>query len=121
MSLIKCSECGHEISDKAEYCVNCGCPIKNEQYNVRKFYEEFTTCPICKTRYEKPVDTCDKCKFTIYLKTKINKDIPKCPTCGSTKIEKISMARKAVGGAMFGLFSSDVRNSMRCRNCGYKF
>lgn len=27
MALIKCSECGKEISDKAAACVNCGCPV----------------------------------------------------------------------------------------------
>lgn len=27
MALIKCAECGKEISDKAKTCVNCGCPI----------------------------------------------------------------------------------------------
>ena len=28
MALINCSECGHEISDKALRCPNCGCPIE---------------------------------------------------------------------------------------------
>lgn len=28
MALIKCSECGKEISDKAINCVHCGNPIK---------------------------------------------------------------------------------------------
>lgn len=28
MALIKCPECGKEISDKASNCPNCGCPIK---------------------------------------------------------------------------------------------
>ena len=28
MALFKCSECGKEISDKAERCPYCGCPIK---------------------------------------------------------------------------------------------
>ena len=28
MSLIKCSECGKEFSDKAEVCPNCACPIE---------------------------------------------------------------------------------------------
>lgn len=28
MALIKCSECGKEINDKAKVCVNCGCPIE---------------------------------------------------------------------------------------------
>lgn len=27
MSLIKCTECGKEISDKAVSCPNCGCPV----------------------------------------------------------------------------------------------
>lgn len=28
MALIKCTECGKEISDKAEKCIHCGYPIK---------------------------------------------------------------------------------------------
>ena len=27
MALIKCSECGHMISDKARKCPKCGCPL----------------------------------------------------------------------------------------------
>lgn len=48
-------------------------------------------------------------------------NLPKCPTCNSTNIEKISIGKKAVGGFMFGLFSSDVRKTMHCKNCGYKW
>lgn len=29
MALIKCPECGKEISDRAAACPNCGCPIKS--------------------------------------------------------------------------------------------
>ena len=29
MALIKCTECGHEVSDKASACPNCGCPIES--------------------------------------------------------------------------------------------
>ncbi len=28
MALIKCVECGKEISDKSKACINCGCPIE---------------------------------------------------------------------------------------------
>ena len=28
MALIKCSECGADISDKAEVCPKCGCPLE---------------------------------------------------------------------------------------------
>ena len=27
MAIIKCLECGNDVSDKAQYCPNCGCPI----------------------------------------------------------------------------------------------
>ena len=33
MALIKCTECGHEISDKAKSCIYCGCPI--EEQNIK--------------------------------------------------------------------------------------
>lgn len=46
---------------------------------------------------------------------------PKCPTCGSTNIEKISIGKKAKGSFLFGVFSSDVRNTMCCNSCGYKW
>ncbi len=37
MALIKCSECGKEISDEAKVCVNCGAPIKvkKEKFNKK--------------------------------------------------------------------------------------
>lgn len=50
-----------------------------------------------------------------------SKNVPKCPTCGSTNVEKISTAKKAFGFAMVGLFSSNLGKTMHCRNCGYKW
>ena len=47
--------------------------------------------------------------------------MPKCPTCGSINIEKISFGKKLTGGALFGILSSNVRKTMHCRNCGYKW
>lgn len=48
-------------------------------------------------------------------------NVPKCPTCGSTNVEKISTAKKAFGFAMVGLFSSNLGKTMHCKNCGYKW
>lgn len=31
MALIKCPECGKEISDRAQACIHCGCPINKIQ------------------------------------------------------------------------------------------
>ena len=30
MALIKCHECGKEISDKAQACIQCGLPLNNQ-------------------------------------------------------------------------------------------
>lgn len=46
---------------------------------------------------------------------------PKCPTCGSTNIEKISTTSKVVGASLFGLFSKTARSQFKCKNCGYKW
>lgn len=46
---------------------------------------------------------------------------PKCPTCGSTNIKKISATKRWVGVGMFGLASSDMGKTMQCNNCGYKW
>lgn len=42
MALIKCPECGREISDKADSCPNCGVPIASKNENVMIRF------PVCK-------------------------------------------------------------------------
>lgn len=46
---------------------------------------------------------------------------PRCPTCGSADVSRITLTSKAVGGVMFGLFSSNIRNTYKCDRCGYKW
>lgn len=48
-------------------------------------------------------------------------NLPKCPTCGSYDVEKISLGSKAAGYVAFGIFSSNVRRSYKCKNCGYRW
>lgn len=40
MALIKCPECGREVSDIAELCPNCGCPIraKKKKLPIKKIF-----------------------------------------------------------------------------------
>ncbi len=46
---------------------------------------------------------------------------PKCPTCNSTNIKKISSFSKVAGASMFGLLSKTARSQFQCNNCGYKW
>lgn len=62
-------------------------------------------------------------------KQKVNKskvssstvNIPKCPTCGSTNVRKISAVSKAGGMFMFGIFSKTAKSQFECKDCGYKW
>ena len=50
MALIKCTECGHEVSDKAQSCPNCGCPIEKSNCCVecgQPIPEGVSVCPNC--------------------------------------------------------------------------
>lgn len=47
--------------------------------------------------------------------------IPKCPTCGSTDIKKISGGKRWLTTGIFGLASSDVGKTMQCNSCGAKW
>lgn len=65
MALIKCSECGKEISDKASACAHCGNPIYPlfdiEKYEMASNY---------------------KVKKCIQCGRNIPKVLSKCPYCG---------------------------------------
>lgn len=138
MSLIICPECKKQVSEYADICPNCGYPIK--KYNMIKDVESIK-CPLCNTDNDKSVlinnnMLCKVCGADLSDLNKLHDlirkhrqeeerakqaNIPKCPTCGSTNIEKISVGKKIGGSMLFGIFSSDARNTMHCKNCGAKW
>lgn len=48
-------------------------------------------------------------------------NIPKCPTCQSTKIRKISTTTKVANTAMFGVAGTKRHKTFHCNNCGYEW
>ncbi len=50
-----------------------------------------------------------------------NSNGPKCPTCGSTDIKRISTANRAVSIGLFGLLSGKIGKNYECRNCKAKW
>lgn len=92
-----CKKCGIGAvhSDSAKRCVICG--------GTDFEHDEFAT----RQRQQR--------------QTQERLNLPKCPTCSSTNIEKISSFDKAAGAVMFGLFSKTARSQFKCRNCGYKW
>lgn len=43
---------------------------------------------------------------------------PKCPSCGSTNVSKISVVNRMVSTGLFGLASSKIGKTHKCNNCG---
>ena len=54
MAIIKCPECGRQISDKAPVCPNCGVEIAGQ----------ITQCPYCGEIYLKSETICPHCHKT---------------------------------------------------------
>lgn len=194
MALIKCPECGKEISDKAAACIHCGFPLSQlekeeivEDNNDGKFYKlilkntptdtkvktiklimdihgwglkeakDFVDNPpqiiitglahsdalkLAKefTNLENDisveVDEKAVSKFDVFSEIQSNEkerkdkyerqqeiedNKPKCPTCHSTNIAKISGTKRWLSTGLFGLASSNVGKTMECKNCGYKW
>ncbi len=48
----------------------------------------------------------------------ITTNVPKCPTCQSTNIKKVSGISKIGSVAMWGIFSQKVKKQWHCNNCG---
>lgn len=49
------------------------------------------------------------------------KNVPKCPTCQSTNLKKITVTSKAMNTALFGLFGTKRHKTFHCNNCGYEW
>lgn len=123
--------------------------LAENKYYARK-YGIFEGCPVCRYSDNSAVPIskwkidlingkaiCETCNHTEPLNNieinshphiqpannsnQYSKPKPKCPTCGSENIEKISIASKAAGGVAFGLYSSNVRKTFHCKDCGYKW
>ena len=59
MAMIKCPECGRQISDKAPFCPNCGVAIAGK----------ITRCPQCGEIYFKDQEMCPNCHHLTSLST----------------------------------------------------
>lgn len=63
MALIKCPECGKQISDKAKTCIGCGYPIKEhlEELKEKEENRKLYICSSCGTQNNDGEDYCISC------------------------------------------------------------
>lgn len=49
------------------------------------------------------------------------KNVPKCPTCQSENIKKVSTTSKAINTVIFGLLGTKRHKTFHCNDCGYEW
>ena len=134
--LIKCPECKHEISDKADICIYCGYPLreKSDLSNIPPEYDYTKPCLVCsgtKFKYDKETGylVCEKCGCVVaenkeihdlyvrkHEKTSVLENILKCPKCGSTAVTTGQR-----GYSLWTGFLGAGKTVNRCGSCGYKW
>lgn len=118
-------------------CTNCNSVLTNTgiSYEEYKTFPKSKRCKQCKRKYPKFFIKCPKCKSQLIKLSTENKNdneqikkitsqssqqnIPKCPTCGSTNVQKLSTTSKVIGLGLLGLASKTVGKTYKCKNCGY--
>lgn len=75
-------------------------------------------CLRCKRSYTATYHlNCPQCGQKLLDK----ENIPKCPTCQSQNVSKITSAKRITHGVTFGIFSKTAFSQYECKNCGYKW
>ncbi len=144
-----CPKCKQNFSDSFEECVYCNTPLVNglieiddvstpephamsdsemlQKYkDYRKNIEsqighELSDAEFLNGLKEAHHDSVVLKAEKYNLSSTDNVTIPKCPTCRSTDVNKISTASKVGSVFMWGLLSQKVRRQWHCNNCGYEW
>ena len=143
---IVCPQCGfmEVYFNPSEFpiCECCGYedPIIINHEDFLKFNNEITAkdpdasvYEACREKYVYPSEHFSKKAYNDMLKYAEEKKrrtqeeydrichTPKCPTCGSTDLRKVSVGAKAVSVGLFGIFSQKVKKTWHCNSCGYEW
>lgn len=114
--IVKCIECGNELID-------CGIPCDDYITIVHISLEPSFLESMIRLHRDDIVEYQSRMAT---FRTQIqqtgkqqNSNQPKCPTCSSTNIEKISGLERGTSVAMWGLFSKKINKTFKCNNCGH--
>lgn len=119
-----CMNCYEVICiDKRDYVKSFKCELCGSTSGTLEETDDTVSvrCNVCQESYKKlEKNTIVNVRHEKAPVIQIN-NIPKCPTCQSTNIQKISAGRKLLGGLGFGLMSKTATSQFECKNCGYKW
>ena len=146
MALIRCPECGKEISDKASACIHCGYPLVNDRQEKSNMTQTqsagnsassenettielgFTLFSVNESSVNLECKNCSKVyKFnkTIFSETTKNECVPsgtiRCPNCGNTTQKNSKIQPKQIvqnlSEAKESVHTNDKANDNSSKGC----
>lgn len=141
MALIKCPDCGREVSDKSNYCIHCGCPLEavNTTFHYKgRYYDLSEYKTMIENGHKKEavsklsealgpgfsgvaMEVCYQIETTgkipseyVFPRCESDASTPHCPRCGSTSI---TASARGVNFTWGLIGASKTVN--RCMNCGH--
>lgn len=112
--------CGYCKTDLAETDIEYNCVKLNSEI-TQEIYEKYKVEENPLYNPEAAKERIERQEITHRIAEYTSKNRPKCPTCHSTNIEKISNTQKAVGFVAIGVFSKNFGKTFHCKNCGYRW
>ena len=103
----------------------CGCvTLKKEMED--EFYEKLvksspTFDQSCWDRRMENRKRSDEERYKRMSAEKQQANLPRCPTCSSTNLRKVSTTSKVVNTALFGILGTKRHKTFHCNNCGYEW
>lgn len=120
--IIKC-----ENNKALDYIINkTGCSEKDAEeviLDVKNMYKYKQSTYSKKNKTDSTIssNSTEKSNKNIQNDKVETKHIPKCPTCQSTNIRKISTTSKVSNTVLFGLLGTKRHKIFHCNNCGYEW
>lgn len=110
-------------------CTKCGHLVGSKPYPIAKTKNYYLIDPRCEGKCshcgnelknhilsKRPANWVDPRQRDMWTKDYAN--LPKCPTCSSTNIKKITVTSKVASVAMWGVLSRKVHKQWHCNICG---
>lgn len=122
-----CSDCGIELMDNKEHNkileeLEIMSPEERRKHKFDKRYRMVYKYEYSDSSdYNIPTTSNIKNNDSIQQSVKPDVNIPKCPTCGSTNVKKITLLNRAVSIGMLGLLSGKIGKNYECKDCGSKW
>ena len=125
IDLIPCDEKGAIICEKIDNYYKNNDVIGCIQYLVQEIKcDENTAMHLYLILTDQEETECDLTPQQIAHNNEVAREWqnkPKCPTCNSQNLKKISTTSKAVNTIAFGIFGTKRNKTFHCNNCGYEW